>query len=194
MKKILAFCLLTTIITSGCNLNKVTGATDNPHETKIFVQLSGTYAAYEVADVIIGGGGATTIGQGNQPQAYAAVDPGTYTITATAHNVKGIWSHTTTLVQGDQKTINLPCNDATVIVQPDPLWIGTHNNFDVKIIDGIGGTETFSVGAGATNSTTVHPGKDVQIYVTDAVSGTLVGSAIVNLFYDAKFTLNVPYH
>ena len=193
MKKLLVCIILISVISNGCNLNKVSGATDNPHETKIFVELSGKYAIDEVADVTIGGGGASTIGKGFSPQAYATVDPGTYTISATAHNVQGTWSHTTTIAAGEQKTITLPCNGATVTVQPDALWIGTHNNFHVEVTDPEGNATTFVVPAGGSNSTIVHPGKGIVIYITDADKGTVLTQTSVDLFYNTKFTLNIPY-
>ena len=185
--------MIAAIIINGCNLNKVNGSTDTPHETKIFVQLSGKNAWDETADVTIGSGGASTIGKFNPPQAYAKVDPGTYTITGTAYKIKGGWTHTTTIKEGEQKTINFLCDDATVIVQPDVLWIGQHNNFHVEVTDPEGNASTFVVPAGGSNSTTVHPGKGIVIYVTDADKGTALTETSTDLFYNGQFTLNIPY-
>ena len=192
MKKLPAFLTLLIVISTGCN--KINGTTDNPHETKIFVQLSGKYAWDETADVTIGSGGSSTIGKFNAAQAYAKVDPGTYTITGTAYKVAGGWTHTTTINEGEQKTINFLCDGATVTVQPDILWIGKHNNFKVEVTDPEGIVTTFIVPAGGSSSATVHPGKGIGIYITDADNpgGGLIKTS-VDLFYNGQFTLNLPF-
>jgi hypothetical protein len=191
MKALFGFVMGAAIIMNGCNLNKVNGTTDNPHETKIFVQLSGKYAWNEAADVTIGTGGTTVADKNNK--AYAAVDPGTYTITAIAHVIPGTWTHTTTIKQGEQKTIDLVCDDATVAVQPDALWIGTHNNFKVDIYSDDPTVLSFTVLPGSSNSIAVHPGKGVHIYVTDANTGAFLTQTYVDLFYKGTFTLTIPY-
>jgi hypothetical protein len=193
MKIVLAI-LSIAAINLGCgDPNKFTSESGDPHATKIIVKLTGTYAADEVVDVTIGTGGVTTIGKDMPPEAYATVDPGTYTIVGIPRGVEGSWTHTTKVEEGQQKTITLPCNDATLIVKPDPLWVGTHNRFRITIYT-VDGHPSFIVGAGETGSYKFRPGKTGnQIHIQDADTGEPLITTVIKVFYDGTLTYTIPY-
>src|SRR6187402_2369233 len=100
-------------LTSADCLKKDTDPTSPAHETKITVYLSGEYGTQEKADVSIDGGGITVVDV--ETPAYSTVEPGTHTIFATAHVLKGTWSHITEVKEGESKTIYIPCDRATII-------------------------------------------------------------------------------
>jgi hypothetical protein len=143
--------------------------------------LSGEYKADEAADVTIGDGGVTTIGFTDE--AYAVVEPGTYTVIGRSHVVKGTWTHSTTVEEGQTKTVLLPCDKATLIVKPDILWAGEVSRFEVIVTGTLGEYKFF-----------VNPEADMRIAVYKEKYGGQV-AALINhdFFYQDRFTLTVPY-
>jgi hypothetical protein len=124
IRSLLYLLVLALPLTSSDCLKKKDTTTSPTHETKIVVKLSGEYKADEAADVTIGDGGVTTIGFTDE--AYAVVEPGTYTVIGRSHVVKGTWTHSTTVEEGQTKTVLLPCDKATLIVKPDILSLPAH--------------------------------------------------------------------
>lgn len=178
-------------LTSADCFKKNTDPSSPVHETKITVNLTGEYKLEEVADVSIDGGGITPVDF--KTPAYATVDPGTHTIFATAQVLKGTWSHTTEVKEGESKTINMPCDKATLIAKPDILWAGTVNKFEV-IVTGKFGEYSFFVGPGLDGSISFRPeaGMRVAVY-QEKYGGPVVDLFTRDFFYQDKLTLTIPY-
>ncbi|HEY6171911.1 MAG TPA: hypothetical protein VIX80_06615 [Candidatus Kapabacteria bacterium] len=193
--KILLAILTLAFISMGCDPNKFTSDSSDPHATKIIVKLIGKYATEETVDVTIGSGGATTLGKGAlAAEAYANVDPGSYSVTGVAHGCQtGSWSTTATVEAGQQKTINFNVDDATLTVKPDVLWIGKHNRFRVTLYleDG---HPSFVVNAGGSESYPFRPGKTGNmVHVADEDTGEALFTTEIKIFYGGTFTLTIPY-
>jgi hypothetical protein len=194
--KILLAILTLAFLCMGCDPNKMTSSASGPHGTKIIVKLTGKYAAEEIVDVTIGTGGATTLGKGAPAdEAYANVDPGSYTVIGIARGCEtGSWSTTTTVEEGQQKTINFNVGDAVLTVKPDALWIGTHNRFRVTLYleDG---HPSFVVNAGGSESFAFRPGKTGnQVHIADEDTGESLLTTVIKPFYSSTFTLTIPYN
>lgn len=193
--KILLSILTLALISMGCDPNKFTSNSSDPHATKIIVKLTGKYATEETVDVTIGTGGATTLGKGAlAPEAYANVDPGSYSVVGIAHGCQtGSWSTTATVEAGQQKIINFNVDEATLVVQPDALWIGTHNRFKVFVYTE-DGQPSFIVGAGASGSIKFRPGKTGnQIHIQDADTGEGLITDVIKVFYGGTLTYSIPF-
>lgn len=178
-------------LTSADCLKKKDSTTGPVHETKITVNLTGEYRLEEVADVSIDGGGITFVDF--KTPAYSTVEPGTHTIFATARVLKGTWSHTTEVKEGESKTINIPCDKATLIAKPDILWAGSVNRFEV-IVTGKFGEYKFFVGPGLVGSTSFRPEAGMRIAVYKENYGGPVADLFTHdFFYQDKFTLTIPF-
>jgi hypothetical protein len=161
------------------------------HETKITVKLSGEYFDKEAVDVSFDGGGTTRISGGET--AYSSVEAGTHTILGTATVLKGTWAHTTEIKEGESKTINIPCDRATLIVKPDILWAGTVNKFEV-IVTGKLGEYQFFVGPGLEGSTSFRPEAGMRVAVYKEKYGGPVADLFTHdFFYQDKLTLTIPF-
>lgn len=190
MKKLFLIMLIAAMSILSCgDPNKFTSDNGDPHATKIIVKLGGTYANDFLVDVTIGTGGATTIGKGLPPEAYATVDPGSYTVTGVVQGyTTGTFAHTTTVKEGEQKTVVFNLNDATLVFKPSILFAGKHNHFRVTIYTD-DETPSFVVGAGETGSYSFKPGKTGNmIHIADADTGEALQTDIVKIFFGGTLT------
>jgi hypothetical protein len=190
IRSLLYLTLVFISLTSADCFKKKDSETGPVHETKITVNLTGEYKADEAADVSIDGGGITVVDF--TTPAYSTVEPGTHTIFATAHVLKGTWSHTTEVKEGESKTINIPCDKATLIVKPDILWAGTVNQFlvDIETSDG---TFTFTAQPGLDASYSFRPRKGTIITVYRNNRPYQHTTLTRDFFYQDKFTLTIPF-
>lgn len=191
IRSLLYLLLFALPLTSSDCLKKSTDTTAPVHETKITVQLTGEFRMEEVVDVSFDGGGTTTIS--GTDKAYSSVEPGTHTILGSARVLKGTWAHTTEVQEGQTKSINIPCEKATLIAKPDLLWAGTVNRFEV-IVTGKFGEYKFFVGPGLEGSTSFRPEAGMRVAVYKENYGGPVASVFTHdFFYQEKFTLTIPF-
>lgn len=191
IRSLLYLTLVFLSLTSAECFKKDSSPTTSGHETKITVNLTGEYKVDEAADVSIDGGGITFVDF--ITPAYSTVEPGTHTILAKARVLKGTWSHTTEVKEGESKVINIPCDKATLIVKPDILWAGTYNEFrvDVETSDG---TKILTCPAGLETAYSFRPRAGVKLYLRDPKTGTVLQEILVrDFFYQDKFTWVIPF-
>lgn len=190
VRSLIYLLLLALPLTSADCFKKKESTTGPVHETKITINLTGEYKVDEAAEVSIDGGGITFVDF--KTPAYATVEPGTHTIFATALVLKGTWSHTTEVKEGESKTINMPCDKATLIVKPDILWAGTVNLFLVEI-ETSDGTYKFTVQPGLEGSYSFRPRNGVKIRVYRNDTGAQHTSLTKDFFYQEKLTFTIPF-